>query len=161
MVLGLLLSVFGTCLTLCGLFLTYRQAKAAASAAETANVAVGNFKFRVSQHDISRDVSEATYALDTTRRHLNNDAWKDAIDSYEDARRAIVRMMMAKDILSDDLKEGLRRASEQMRKFCDKVDAALAGKGGFPDSEKAKAVIRKNYELLTLVQNGLNEGLTL
>lgn len=157
---GLLLSILGTILTLIGLYLTYRKARLAASAADAATGAVASFKFRSLQHDTSRDVSEAAYALDTTRRHLNNSAWRDAIDSYEDARRAIVRMRMATTVIPEELRESLRKSSEQIRKFCEKVDAALADKGDFPDSEKAKAVIRKNYELLTSVQQMLHEGLS-
>ena len=82
---GFLLSVFGTVLTLVGLWATYRQAAKAKSSAKEAEAAVKEFKFRADRYDAHRDLSQATYALEMTKRHLNNDAWRDAAETYEDA----------------------------------------------------------------------------
>lgn len=156
---SLLLSVLGTVLTLIGLYITFRQARKAASSAEVATSAVRDFKFRVSHQDASRDISEASYALDTTRRHLSNTAWRDAVDSYEDARRAFIRMLMVLPNLPEEVKSRITSSVDQMAKFCDKVDAALSNKGPYPDPSKAKIVIRRNYELLASVQKVLEESL--
>lgn len=150
----------GLLLTLTGLYFTFRQAKKAATAADAATEAVREFRFRVNFQDASRDISEAAYALDTTRRHLNNGAWRDAVDSYEDARRAIIRIDIALPNLAPEHQNAIRRASEQMRRFCDKIDAAMAGKAEFPDPAKAQAVIRRNYELLALIQRTLEESVS-
>jgi hypothetical protein len=84
---GLLLSVFGTILTLLGLYVTYRQAKKAKTTAQAAATAVAKFKFRADHYDAYRDLNHAAYAMETTRRHLDNDAWKDAVESYDDGLR--------------------------------------------------------------------------
>ncbi len=150
----------GTLLTLIGLFFTFIQARRAASAASLVRTAVNDFRFRLSHHDAARDASEALYALDVTRRHLNNDAWRDAVDSYEDARRAILRIIMSLPTLDANIILDLHRTASQMRLFCNKVDAALGQKSEYPDVAKSKAVIRKNYDSVAAVQRLINEDLT-
>jgi hypothetical protein len=46
----------------------------------------------------------------------------------------------------------------QMGSFCDRVDAALSDKGTLPDPSKIKAVIRRNYEILTNILRHIEEG---
>jgi hypothetical protein len=150
---SLSVGVVGIVLTLGGLYFTFRQAKKAADA-------VRDFRLRVSRQDASRDMSEAAYALDTTRRHLNNGAWKDAVDSYEDARRAFIRIDVAAITMPEEHREAIRRSADQMGRFCNKVDTALSNKGSYPDTAKAKAVIRKNYELLAVIQRVLEESVS-
>jgi hypothetical protein len=104
-----LIGALGTAATLYGLYLTFLQAKKAVSAADQATDAVEKFKFQVNRHDASRDISQATYALDVTGRHLDNSAWRDVVDSYEDARRAIIRLDIAKLNLSDEQREALKK----------------------------------------------------
>lgn len=152
------IGVFGTTLTLFGLFFTFREAKRAGSAADQAQAAVENFKFRVTQHDAGRDVAEASYALEITRRHLNNCSWNDASDSYEDARRAIIRITMSVQTLAGSHRDDLKRMSDQIRRLCDKIDSAQAGKGSFPDIAKAKTVIRSNYETLAVIKKHIEEA---
>lgn len=163
--LGLWMGLIALAATISGLYLTYRQARAAkenseaaTTAAEAARGAVENFKFRVAQYDISRDLSEAQYALDTTRRHLTKGAWSDAGDSYEDARRAVIRIDLSCEGLSEKDREQLQKAARQMADFCKKIDAASAQKGDYPDETKALAVIRKNYELLAGIQKRILEA---
>ncbi|WP_373475953.1 hypothetical protein [Sphingorhabdus sp.] len=156
--LSFLIGIFGTGLTLVGLFYTFREARRAVSAADHAQIAVENFKLRVTQHDAGRDVAEASYALDITRRHLNNGSWNDASDSYEDARRAIIRMTMSIPSLPDVQKEKLRKMAEQIQRLCNKIDAAQSGKGEYPDVAKAKTVIRSNYEVLAAIKKYIEEA---
>ncbi|HEU0099427.1 MAG TPA: hypothetical protein VFQ67_11715 [Allosphingosinicella sp.] len=157
---GFWLNVAGLVCTLIAFYLTYLQARKAATSAERARHAVEQFKFRTTLHDAARDLSEAAYALDITRRHLNNGSWRDAVDSYEDGRRAIIRVDIALPDLPQDRRDALTKMSDQMRLFCEKVDAAAAGKGQYPDQVKALAVIRKNYELLASLQRHLDEGVS-
>ena len=90
---GLILGVFGTILTLVGLFATYRQAKKARSTSAAASAAVEQFQFRLQSYESSNDLSHASGALENTRRYLTNDLWKDASDTYDEARRAAVRLL--------------------------------------------------------------------
>lgn len=148
----------GTIFTILGLVFTFREAKRAVSAAAQAQAAVESFKFRVTQHDAGRDAAEASYALEITRRHLNNGSWIDASYSYEDARRAIIRITMSVQTLADSHRDDLRKMSEQIRKFCDKIDSAQAGTCSFPDIAKAKTVIRRYYETLEVIKKHIEEA---
>ena len=155
---GLLLSVLGTLLTLIGLYATYRQAKKAKKSATDAEAAVREFKFRADRYDAHRDLSQATYALEMTKRHLNNDAWRDAGDTYEDARQAIIRMQHAVPDLDLSKKASLTKITGHMANFCNAVDTAVAGKGVYPDKLKVLSTIRKNYEVIVIVQRSLEHG---
>jgi len=155
---GLLLSIIGTLLTLIGLYATYRQAAKAKASAKDAESAVRDFKFRADRYDAHRDLSQATYALEMTKRHLNNDAWRDAADTYEDARQAIIRMHHAAPDLVPAEKSALTKMTGHMASFCNAVETALAGKGAYPDKFKVSATIRRNYEVIVSVQRSLQHG---
>jgi hypothetical protein len=149
----------GLCLTLAGLYLTYREATRARTAAEAADRAVDRFRFRASQYESYRDASEAAYALDVTKRHLNNDAWTDAGQSYEDARRALVRIRNNAENLDDDTLALLNTMIDQMVSFCNAVDSGLAGKRKLPEKPKALAAIRNNHDRIVIVQHMIQKGI--
>lgn len=153
-----LLSVLGTLLTLAGLYATYRQAAKAKKSASDAETAVREFKFRAGRYDAHGDLSQAAYALQMTKRHLNNDAWRDAADTYEDARQAIIRMQHATPDLEGPNKTALTRMTGHMASFCNAVEAAAAGKADYPDKFKVLATIRRNYEVIVGVQRSLEDG---
>jgi hypothetical protein len=152
-----LLGALGTVLTLWGLFLTYRQAKRARTEAAAATQAVSDFRFRLDHYDASRDLAQAAYAMEITRRHLNNDAWKDAVDSYEEARRAIIRVGLTSVELPDEHRRRLGLVASHMQTFCNAVDAARAGKGVFPDKTKVFTTIRRHYGAIVSLQRHLEE----
>jgi hypothetical protein len=154
---GLILSFVGTLLTLFGLYATYRQARTARRSAEDAEAAVKDFRFRSDRYDSFRDLSQASYALEMTKRHLNNDAWRDASESYEDARRAIIRVRLSAPDLPDQSRKSLGQIASHMAAFCDAVDRAVADKGDYPDTFKVLATIRKNYETIAVIQRSLKE----
>ena len=154
---SLVLSAIGLILTLLGLYFTYRQASLARSAAEDADRAVENFRFRAAQYDSFRDLSEAAYALEVAKRHLTNDAWTDAGDSYEDARRALVRVRNNEHSLDAEAANLIDTMTSQMANFCSSVDRAKAGKRSFPDKSKCLQAIRKNYDRLTIVRHSVQK----
>lgn len=155
---SLLISLFGTILTLIGLYATYRQAAKAKASAKDAQSAVREFKFRADRYDAHRDLSQATYALEMTKRHLNNEAWLDAAETYEDARQAIIRMQHAVPELAQADRSALGRMATHMANFCNTVETALADKGDYPDKFKVLATIRRNYEVIVSVQRSLQDG---
>jgi hypothetical protein len=154
-----LIGIAGFALTLAGLYLTYRQASQARTAAEAADDAVERFRFRASQYESFRDTSEAAYALDVTKRHLNNGAWTDAGQSYEDARRALVRVKNNASGLDAEAHQLLDTMIGQMVSFCNAVDGGLSGKKQLPDKSKALAAIRTNHDRLVIVQHTIHKGL--
>lgn len=151
------LTSVGILLTLIGVYATYRQASRARSAAEAADNAVRDFRFRAASYDGYRDVSEAAYALEVTRRHLNNDAWSDASDSYEDARRALVRIRNNLPSLDDEGSSMVDLMTDQMANFCKAVDRALSGKRSFPDKAKCLEAIRINYDRIVIIRHSISE----
>ena len=155
---GFLLAVFGSLVTLMGRGATYWQARDAKRSAKDAQKAVQEFKFRSDRYYAFRDLSQASYALEMTKRHLNNDAWRDAAESYDDARQAIIRMQLAAPEIMPGDGKSLSRMTSHMASFCNAVDAALADKGDFPDKFKVMATMRRNYETIVTLQRSLQEG---
>lgn len=163
---GLLVGLFGFGLTAWGLRLTYLQAKeakksadAATTAADAAAAAVTAFKFKLDRYSAYRDVSEAEFAMDSCRRHLETESWKNASESYEIARKALIRLQHASLEIADETRDQLRQISEHIRSFCNKVDAALVGKGAYPNSAKVIAAIRSDYETLSAIKVKIEEGI--
>lgn len=152
---GLLLSLFGFAATAYGLYRTYQQAKDANNAAEISAEELAKFKVRTQKADAYRDLSEAQYALEMTKKHLNNDAWSDAGDSYEDARRAIIRVKAALPTMDDGIAEALNNIELHGRKFCEQIDIGLAKKGELPDKAKTLAAIRESYGTMFTIQNSI------
>jgi hypothetical protein len=165
-IVGLMLGVLGFALTVWGLRLTYIQARdakrsadKAIDAADAARAAVSNFRFKLDRYSAYRDISEAEFAMEACKRRLEAPNWKHAADSYDIARKAMIRVQHASVDLTEDLKGQMREMSEHMNLFCNKVDAALAGKGSYPNSSKVIAAIRSNYEILSLVKTNLEKGI--
>lgn len=158
-VVSLTLGVLGFSLTAWGLRLTFLQAKHARSQAASAQrssqaavEAVTAFRFRIDRYSAYRDISEAEFAMETCKRHLEIPAWKHASDSYEMARKAIIRVSQASIELDAALSDQLKGVSDHMGAFCDKVDAALAGKGSYPNVAKVTSAVRQNYAVLSAVK---------
>jgi hypothetical protein len=149
---GLLFSAVGFPLTVWGLRLTFVQARKATDAASAATRAVATFKFRLERYSAYRDVSEAEFAMDACKRHLETESWKHASESYEVARKAMIRVQQTSINLPGDVKDQLRQITEHINSFCSRVDAAIAGKGNYPSSSKVASTIRTNYETLSAVK---------
>jgi hypothetical protein len=158
--LGLIVGLVGFPLTVVGIWLTYRQARDAETAAHAAERAASELQFRIERYSAYRDISEASVSIDAARRHLANAAWADASEMYELARRAVVRVHVAPVGLEDELRAQLRLMADHMAAFCDRVDSALGGKGTLPDATKVYAAIRQNYETLVLVKTAIEEGIS-
>ncbi|WP_342249341.1 hypothetical protein [Sphingomonas sp. OTU376] len=156
---GLALGILGFGLTVWGLRLTYLQAKdakrsadQATTAADAAKDAVQSFRFKLDRYSAYRDISEAEFAMDACKRHLEAESWRHASDSYDLARKAMIRVQHASLGLSEGMMDQIRQISEHTTSFCNKVDAALAGKGAFPNAVKVASTIRSNYETLSAIK---------
>lgn len=162
-----LITIAGFALTALGLRLTYvqaREAKRAADSAETsadtATEAVTSFRFKLDHYSAYRDISDAEFAMEACKRHLQGEpAWSDASESYEIARRALIRSLQLKDELPQEVAEGLRKISDHIRSFCNRIDAAKAGKQSYPDAAKVTSAIRNNYEILASAKAFLEKDL--
>lgn len=155
--LGFAISVLGTVLTLVGLFFTHRQAKRASSAASAATQAVNQFRFRIDRHDAIRDIAEAEYALNHARKHLRNTAWKDVVDSYDDAQRAVARIVVFLEASDFHQIDELKKMATQIINMCNRIEKAISEQSSFPDSQKLNATMRKNYTVLVSLKKFLSE----
>lgn len=147
---GLAITILGFVIALWGLKLTYEKAQKAATAAHAAENAVNAFKLRIDQYSVYRDLGEATLAIETTRKHLMKPtSWADACDSYEIALRAAVRVQQSEMTFDEGLADDFDKMVVHMQRFCDRVDAAEAGKAQYPDEAKVLSAIRQNHAILS------------
>lgn len=150
-----LVTVVGLIVTFWGIRLTYVQAQMAKIAAQSSNEAIEAFKIKVDRYSVYRDIGEALLAIDNTKRHLVNEAWSDAGQSYEIALRAIVRVQQSSIELDSKLSNEIQLVANNLKRFCDRVDAAVAGKGTYPDRGKVMSVMRDHHETLTAVKSAI------
>lgn len=71
---GFWLAIAGLILTVLGFGLTLMQVTRAKSASEAASDEVERIRESLIRYDAALEVARATYALDSARRHLRNDA---------------------------------------------------------------------------------------
>jgi hypothetical protein len=150
-----LATITGLALALWGLRLTYLQAQRAEAAANSSKDAIDAFKVKVDQYSVYRDIGEALLAIDNTRRHLVNDSWADSCQSYEIALRAVIRVQQSTVEFEPKLKGQLEAVAKNMRRFCDRVDAALAQKGQYPNKAKVMSVMREHHEALAAAKSAI------
>lgn len=156
-VVALFITIGGFCVTVWALWKTYKQAEEAELAADAAKVAVGALQFRIDGYSAFRDVNEAMLNIDGCKKHLRNEAWRDASDVYEAAHRAVVRLTLCDIDFGRKLSADLVKLATHTKAFCDQVDAALVGKGELPDRAKVYSAIRDNYKILSAASSFLEK----
>jgi len=144
-------------LTVLGLWLTYKQAKKATSAAQAAELAVNAFQIKLDRYSAYKDVVEAMHAMDAAGKFVKLESWADASEYYENSRRALVRLKQSQVDLDTGLQDGILQICSHMSAFSNRVDTARSGKGTFPNKTKVLSSIRENYGLLTSVKMNLEK----
>lgn len=142
---GLLVSVSGFGLTLSQLAETSREVDAAVKQSRK----IQDF---LTAYDAAQEASKATYALTAARKHLNNNAWTDALDSYEDFRRSIVSLNGNVDDLSDSIKEDVQKSTVYINRLAARIDKYV--NSGYdpalmPDKAKILTVLRSHAQLIS------------
>ena len=101
--LGLLLSVFGLLGTIVGFWITWKQLKRTKTATEASSEAVGKLRLRMAQYDTLAELSYAISATRETRRHIDGQQWKYALDGLEETRIFLTRILeLSGDIIEDE-----------------------------------------------------------
>lgn len=139
-------SIVSLALTVIGFWITFQQLRKTKTAATAAQLAATNVKNRLAEYDATHDVAEARYALGVSMDHVNNDAWENAVKSYEDVRRAILRL---RAFIPDDDTETIAHADTMIKKigrFCKVVELALDSNGSMPSKANVKSSMRKDFE---------------
>lgn len=163
---SLLVTILGFGLTAWALRLTYVQAKdakrsadSAQTAADAAAQAVDTFRFRLEKYAASHDLAHAVSSIDSARRHLMNDAWRDVGDSYENARQALLRVRVSDVARLKGSEETINLILAHMVSFGNRIDTALSGKGVYPDKRKILPKIREYHDFLLTIQKSIEKEL--
>jgi hypothetical protein len=155
---GFVLGVIGFVITLAGFAIALRKLQKLESTTRAAQQAVESFKLRVVQYDAAYDAGEARYALQSSRRHLNNDGWRDVAESYEDARRSMLRLLPI--LLNDQHNLGpeVERMVDQIDKQCIIVERWL-GDPSKPKPNKANinGSLRRHLDIIQRVLHHLEQ----
>lgn len=152
------LTLLGFGATLAGLAFTYRQARDAATAAEEATGAVEQFKLRSKRQEASRDIASVVNGMEETARHLEVDAWRNAIASYDVVRRYLIRLQV-NDIIGDERKKPLHDLSTHIVAFCEAVELSETGDAPLPDKTQVGRFIRECYVDLAKIDAELSRDL--
>jgi hypothetical protein len=156
--LSFILGAAGFAITLAGFALAYWRIRRLETAADAAAAAVRDFKLRIVQYDAANDASEARYALLSARRHLNNDGWRDVAESFEDGRRAILRMMPSFATIDPELHKDVEKFTSHASKVCLIIDKGLNDPSKpFPDKAGLNSSLRKHLDTIQRVQSILQQ----
>lgn len=155
---GLLLGLFGTVLTVLGFALTGWQLWRTANATEAAALAVAGIKSRVATYDAIFEVSRASSALRETDRHLKRRNWPEAVDSYGDARHALVRLTELPSELDGERVTSLTDVLNEIVDFSERLEAAVLKSKDQGDVSRMINMNRKYVESLTRISIYLERG---
>lgn len=155
---GFILGVIGFAITLGGLAVALRRLRKLETAAVAAQSAVENFRLRIVHYDAATDASEAHYALQTTRRHLNNDGWREAAESYEDARSAMMRVQPYLAQAERQLVEEVDKMIAQLNKHCTTIERGVGDPlRKMPDKASLSSSLRRHLDIVQRVQRHLEQ----
>ena len=156
---GFLIGTLGTAATLIGLGLTYAQARRARISTEELQREIETFDFKKDRSDALSLLGEAKAAMESTGRLVRAESWRDAVSSYDEARKLIQRVRLLCSDLNASSQKNLRLICDHLSAFANDVDGALVGKGSFPDATAVRATIRKNSDIMTAIQREIQEAL--
>jgi hypothetical protein len=157
--LGYWLGVLGFVITLGGFWIGYVKLKKIQAAADAAKMAVDSFKIKLVHYEALNDATEAGTSVRSIQRHVRNDGWKDAGETYEIVRSAIGRICTVLDpeldlvILSDVV-----TMNQQISALCSTIETSIYGATKpFPDKPKTLKMIRAHSDLLIKLERILRE----
>ena len=150
-----LVSAGGTFLTLAGLTLTFYQVKKAAITAQRIEKEIDDFEFRRAKSDAVVELGAVKSSLESAMKLIKVDSWKDALYSYDEARKAVTSVILVADDLSIESRRKLKAIREHINLFCVEVETALADKGKYPDKVNLSNFNRTNFDDMTLIQSEL------
>lgn len=153
-----LIGIFGTLLTVVGFGLTSWQLWRTANATTAAALAVSGIKSRVAIYDAIFEVSRASSALRETDRHLKRHSWPEAIESYSDARHALVRLTELPSDLAGERVQSLADILAEVTHFSEQIEASNQ-KGRSPTNVSVMINSNRRFvEVLARISITLEKG---
>jgi hypothetical protein len=156
---GFLIGLVGLPFTLIGLMLTYVQARRARISAEQLKNEIEIFQFKRDQSDALSVLGEAKAAMEASARLITADSWRDAVESYDNARKCIQKVRLVCTSLNSRSQRKLKLISDHLTAFATQVEAALVSKDEFPDSIAVTSTIRKHSDEITVIQHEIQEAI--
>lgn len=146
---GLALTLVSMIITVIGFVIAILQIRRTQTATVAAAQAVKDLRSRVASFDATVEVSQAAAALKETQRHLNNDQWRSAVESYLTAKDALVRISALSDQISDNERIQIPQMLADIGEVCNRIEMELER-----DSVKIgkSKVLKKAREHSALVQ---------
>jgi hypothetical protein len=145
---GYLLGLVGLNLSVAGFGVTFWQLSRTSSAARAAADAVEQLRDRLSRHDAAKEIAQANYALSIARSHVSPGSWQEVSRRCEDANQALMRIDLGGLIETHPEAKGILGIGKSLSRLVDTIDAALAGKGEYPEDTKIAPALRKNAQIL-------------
>lgn len=156
---GFLIGLIGLPFTLLGLALTYVQARRARISAETLKNEIETFQFKRDQSDALSVLGEAKAAMEASSRLIAVDSWRDAVASYDNARKCIQKVRILCTSLSSRSQRKLKLISDHLTAFATQVEAALVSKDAFPEPTAVTSAIRKHSDEISAIQHEIQESI--
>lgn len=154
---GYWLNIASFVLTIGGFLITYSQLVKTRTAARSAEQEAKRIESSLKRYDAAQEVSRATYALRTARKHFGNNAWSDGSESYEDVRTALIILKSNSLSLNEDIRHQIEKTTSYISKFCERVERGDMDNAQAADFAKAKSMIRVHEELLLTIGASLQK----
>lgn len=135
-------SIGGTVLSLCGIFIAIHQAVKAKNAAEAAKNAADNARSKILNVDLLFDVTRVVGLMDELHGLIGQRAWILVVDRANRICDSIHSVnLQAEGALTKDLRGKLTLASSQVRILATAADKAAVSEGADPDLRKYRKIL--------------------
>lgn len=152
---GFWLGILGLALTIVGFAVTLIQLTKTKTAASAVADEVERIRQSLAKYDAAQDIAKAGYALSATRRYLDNEAWQDVSDSYEDVRRGLIQFKVGGHINDPLIDHRIEEASDYIQKLCARIESGLQRPPVSLNISKTRIQIRKHDELIGNITTAL------
>lgn len=122
---GLGLTVLSLVVTVIGFVVAIYQIRRTQTATAAAAKAVGDLRSRVASFDATVEISRAAEALRETQRHLKNDQWASAVESYQAVKDAMVRLVALSDKIEMNERGQIAPMLADISELCNKIESGL------------------------------------
>ncbi|WP_157092731.1 MULTISPECIES: hypothetical protein [Sphingomonas] len=151
------LTIVGFALTIFGLGLTWRQLIKTQTATAAVEDELRRVQLAIATYDAAHEIAKAIAALDATRRHLRNRAWRDVADGYEVFRRSILTTASLFTFDQETL-ENVELANKYISRLCERIEDGVQNKSLDVDPAKTITMIRQHDELAGRINIILQKG---
>lgn len=152
-------SIIGLLLAVVGFILTFREARKAKSAAQSAQLEVQKLRNMLLQVNTIADLATAMSAMEEIKRLQRLEAWHILPDRYSAVRRMLNTIRSANPNLTDKHKDALFDTIQQLSIIERKIERILAKGRGSLDQARFNTIVSvqmdKLEEVLTVMRQNI------